>query len=77
MTDIRGHEVKEELFDNKRFDALSVRGRCPKARMKDEGGRMKVMLLNLELHISNSMPFILHPSAFILAFHPCFSSTLR
>jgi hypothetical protein len=35
--------------------------------MKDEGGRMKGMLLNLDLLIFNSSSFILHPSAFILA----------
>jgi hypothetical protein len=38
-----------------------------KARMKDEGGRMKGKLLYLECFY-----FILHPSAFILALvHPC------
>jgi hypothetical protein len=36
--------------------------------MKDEGGRMTAMLFDLEPLISNSIPFILHPSAFILAF---------
>jgi hypothetical protein len=34
-----------------------------KARMKDEGGRMKRMLLVLD-----SFSFILHPPAFILSF---------
>jgi hypothetical protein len=37
--------------------------------MKDDGGRMTGMLLNLERLICNSMLFILHPSAVILAFH--------
>jgi hypothetical protein len=44
--------------------------------MKDEGGRMKGMLLNLDLLILNSTSFILHPSAFILALKP-FPALLR
>jgi nitrite reductase (NADH) small subunit len=45
--------------------------------MKDEGGRMKGMLLNLELLIFNSTSFILHPSAFILAFAATYHRLLR
>jgi hypothetical protein len=42
---------------------MQQRKRNRKQRMKDEGGRMKGMLLRLE-----SFYFILHPSAFILCF---------
>jgi hypothetical protein len=34
--------------------------------MKAEGGRMKEKLLKMNRSGLNSMPFILHPSAFIL-----------
>ena len=37
--------------------------------MKDEGGRMKGMLFNIEGFKFKSTLFILHPSAFILALH--------
>ncbi len=36
--------------------------------MKAEGGRMKGMLFKHVALISNSTHFIIHPSAFILAF---------